>query len=367
MKKLLVFILTAVLMLSCLTACDLSEEDKGVTIKEYENCAVFTFDNLPERETATFELTRTGLGEGAIYYHINLERGSLGISYKDNVISVAQSLGQFTADDEMPINGSGGYIEGDKIEISFGTLSPVKGEIIIAFTEDALKAVHGSLNHVLRNQAGCEWLNDITAEDIAEIKMISGGGGPLPPISFTYISSSTDKAVVSSIFEEYYWLEIVPISEEETRCADAGYFAVRFILNNGDVREISFTHVAIDFSQDSNGNYFKLVYLPEFPDGSHYINYYGFEMTWPKNIQLCLVDETPVCEIPFSEFGFIKVKDDISLDAMAPTHYIEIRGERVNFISEEYFYISNDRSVYYQLVDKNLDELIAEYSVTAIE
>ncbi len=147
MKKLISLCLTAILCLCCLTACELFEKDKGVTVKEYENCAVFTFDGFPVRESATFELTRTGLGDGAIYYQVNLEVGALGISYKDNVLGVTQSLDEFTADDEMPITGSGGYLEGDKIEISFGSLSPVKGEIIIAFTEDALKAVHGNLHH----------------------------------------------------------------------------------------------------------------------------------------------------------------------------------------------------------------------------
>ncbi len=142
MKKLLALCLTVILMFSCLTACDLFEKNKGVTLREYENCTVFNFDNFPVRETATFELSRTGLSEGAIYYQVNLEKGSLGISYKDNNTEEHQSLGQFTADEKMPINSSGGHIKGDKIEISFGSLSPVSGEIIIAFTEDALKAVH---------------------------------------------------------------------------------------------------------------------------------------------------------------------------------------------------------------------------------
>ena len=53
-----------------------------------------------------------------------------------------QSLGEFTADDEMPINSSGGYVQGDKITINFESDTSVTGEIIIAFTEDALKAVH---------------------------------------------------------------------------------------------------------------------------------------------------------------------------------------------------------------------------------
>ena len=154
MKKLLALCLTAVLCLCCLTACELFEKDKGVTVKKYENCAVFTFDDFPLRETASFELERTDLGEGAIYYQVNLKQGALGISYKDSIIGVHQSLGEFTADDEMPINGSGGYIEGDKIEISFGSLSPVSGEIIIAFTEDALKAVYKELN---RHEHTGEW------------------------------------------------------------------------------------------------------------------------------------------------------------------------------------------------------------------
>ncbi len=147
MKKLLALILTVVLMLSCLTACDLSRKNKGVACKEYENCAVFTFDEFPIRETASFELPRTGLGEGAIYYQVNLEEGALSISYKDTgLIHGKQPLGEFTADDEMAINGSGGYIEGDRITITFESFSPVSGEIIIAFTEDALKAVHGNLH-----------------------------------------------------------------------------------------------------------------------------------------------------------------------------------------------------------------------------
>lgn len=147
MKKLFTCVLTAALILSCLTACDLFTKDNGITIKEYENCAVFTFADFPEQETASFALPRTGLGEGTIYYQVNLEEGALSISYKDTgIIHEKQPLGEFTADDEMPINGSGGYIEGDKISIQFEALSPVSGEIIIAFNEDALKAVHGNLH-----------------------------------------------------------------------------------------------------------------------------------------------------------------------------------------------------------------------------
>ena len=215
-------------------------------------------------------------------------------------------------------------------------------------------------NHFIRNQAVAEWLGEITAEDIAEIKMISGGGGPLPPVSKTHISSSINDAVISSIFEEYYWLNSKPVSEESTQIADGGYFIVQFILNNGETKQLYFING--DFYHDGNGNYFELVRLPVFRDGTDFVTRYGFERQY-NPCQIHLMDETPVCEIPFSEFEFTDLTDVLYLNDELPTHYFEIHGERVYFIKGEYFYIGDNRSVYYQLIE-NLDELIAEYSTT---
>ena len=331
----------------------------------------------------------------------------MSIKYKESGlinINNEQPLGEFTADDEMPVGGSGGYVEGKKIIIIFESFSNVSGEIIIAFTQTALNAVYNELhketcnhqwddgveveggagaylieytctvcgekeqqiitvippegNHFLRNQAGAEWLREISADDIDEIKMISGGGGPLPPISFTYISSSRDKAIVSSIFEEYYWLDSKPVSEESTQIPDGGYFIVQFVLNNGEVKQLYFING--DFYYDGNGNYFELVRLPVFRDGTNFVNHYGFERQY-NPCPIYLIDGTPVCEIPLSELEFIELRDDIYLDNEFPTHYLEINGERVYFIKGEYFYIGDDRSVYYQLIG-NIDELIAEYN-----
>ena len=83
-----------------------------------------------------------------------------------------QPLSDFTADDEMPVNGSGGYIEGDIITVTFESLSPVCGEIIIAFTEDALRATNNDIQlhrhtyfyetledvHKLVYTCDCDWL-----------------------------------------------------------------------------------------------------------------------------------------------------------------------------------------------------------------
>ena len=215
-------------------------------------------------------------------------------------------------------------------------------------------------NYFIRNQVGAEWLSQITADDIAEIKMISGGGGPLPPVSFTHISSSTDKAVISNIFEEYYWLDSKPVSEEKTQIADGGYFVVQFVLNNGEVKELHFING--DFYHDGNGNYFEIVRLPVFRDGTNFVTRYGLEIL-DRYGQIYLVDGTAVCQIPVSELEFIELTDDIYLGAEIPTHYIEINGEKIYFLKDEYFYIGDDRSAYYQLVGKNLDQLIADYTV----
>lgn len=188
--------------------------------------------------------------------------------------------------------------------------------------------------------------------------MISGGGGPLPPISFTYISSSKNKAVISSIFEEYYWLDSKPVSEENTQISDGGYFVAQFVLNSGEVKELYFING--DFYRDGNGNYFELVRLPVFRDGTNFVNHYGFEI-WEKYCQVYLIDETFVCEIPVSEFEFEELTDDIYLGDTEPTRYIEMNGEKLYFIKDSYFYIGDDRSIYYQLIG-NIDELIMKYS-----
>lgn len=243
--------------------------------------------------------------------------------------------------------GNGGYV----MEYTCTLCGDKKRETITIIPE---------ANHFIRNQTGAQWLCEITAEDIAEIKMISGGGGPLPPVSKTHISSSRNDAVISSIFEEYYWLDSKPVSEEKTQIADGGYFVVQFILNNGETKQLYFING--DFYHDGNGNYFEIVRLPVFRDGTDFVTRYGFERQY-NPYQIHLIDGTPVCEIPFSEFEFTELIDDICLDAERPTHYFELHGERVYFIKGEYFYIGDNRSKYYQLLG-NLEELIAEYSTT---
>ncbi len=473
MKKLLTLVLALAAFLCCLTACDTFDSifggKSGVGKKYYENCAVFTFDDFKSKTCIT--LDRTGLGEGTIYYQVNLNEGALSVKYFDvALINENQLLSEFTADDEMPINGSGGYIEGDKIAITFEAFSPVSGEIIIAFTEDALKAIHkdkelhehtftytsaGKIghyasmtcgcpseegttphydgdtdyicdfckcdmtefadewqydethhwyvsddeavycygehenydadlfcdicgfnmseiptptNHFLRNQAGCEWLNEISAEDIAEIKIISGAVG-VAPGNLNNVSSSTDEAVIARIFEEYYWLDTAPISKMEGQIDGGGGVTVKFILKDGTAKEL---YINNGNYLDTNGDYFELLFTPKFKNTDNATKAYGF-ITYIGTGTVYDKDNNPVCEIPIDELEF--VESDGCVDAIVTGYYYTVETEFGTLYfdySNDLFYLQFEEGEvdyieYYRIVGKNLDELIAEYSATSTD
>lgn len=140
MKKILVIIFLLIFGLFS-SGCNLYEKDENVTCKKYNNSAFFTFNEFSANETISFKLERTCLGEGPIYYQVNLLAGDLNINYQDRWHDIIQPLGIFSADDENTINGSGGYVEGDKITIIFESDSVISGTVIIAFTEESLENV----------------------------------------------------------------------------------------------------------------------------------------------------------------------------------------------------------------------------------
>ena len=127
-------------------------------------------------------------------------------------------------------------------------------------------------NHFLRNQAGCEWLYSISAEDVAEIKIISRAVG-VAPGNLCNVSSSTNEAVIGRLLEEYYWLDTAPIPVEEGQISGGGAITVQFILNDGCVKEL---YINNGNYRDTNGNYFKLLYTPNFKDAAEYTKAYRF-------------------------------------------------------------------------------------------
>ena len=211
---------------------------------------------------------------------------------------------------------------------------------------------------------GCEWLCEITAEDITEIKIISGAVG-VAPGNLNNISSSTDEAVIARFFEEYYCLDTRPISKMEGQIDGGGGVTVKFFLKDGTAKEL---YINNGNYLDTNGDYFELHSTPKFKDTDNATKAYGF-ITYLGTGTVYDKDNNPVCEIPIDELEF--VESDGCVDAVVTGYYYTVETE----FGTLYFDYSNDLFSlqfeegevdyieFYRLVGKNLDELIAEYSI----
>ncbi len=217
-------------------------------------------------------------------------------------------------------------------------------------------------NHFLRNQSGCEWLNEITAEDIAGIKIISEYVG-VAPGNLRNIESSTDEAVITRIFEEYYWLDTAPIPEQNGQIAGGSGVTVKFILMNGAIKEL---YINNGNYRDTNGNYFELNNTPKFNDTDSKTKAYGF-ITYMGMGTVYNGNNISVCEIPTFEFEFVELTGVFDDSSAKQKYCVETEFGNLVFFSDTVFYIDypvEGHTDFCVLVGKTLDELIAEYTVT---
>ena len=206
----------------------------------------------------------------------------------------------------------------------------------------------------LRNLTRCEWLNELTAEDIAEIKIIGEAVG-VAPGNLKNVSSSTDEAVIARIFEEYYQLDTRPISKMEGQIDGGSGVTVKFILKNGTAKEL---YVNNGNYLDTNGDYFELLFTPKFKDtdnatkayrfitpidtGAVYLGDFG---TIPEQepepiciidgigeMEFISIDRKPdnLPELPLyyveTEFGTLQIYGPYNF-AFDDTHYLRVDGE----------------------------------------
>ena len=224
-------------------------------------------------------------------------------------------------------------------------------------------------NHFLRNLAGCEWLSDIKAEDIAKIKIASHASG-VAPGAFKTIVSSVDEATIQSLFEQYYWLDTTPISAEHAQVPGGGNVTVTFIRKDGTEKSLSL----FDGNYcDTNGTWFKLHSVPTFSEGDNYVTSYGF-VTYNGTSSVWACDPIGmegmfICDIATDELEFMLLTDDIYLGGTPIRYRVDTEFGTLYFLSEDYFYIAGHMTgdtaeslhpIYYQLTCKNLEELISD-------
>ena len=228
-------------------------------------------------------------------------------------------------------------------------------------------------NYFLRNQLGCEWLNEIKVDDISEIKIISEAVGVAPGTPKS-IQSSTDNEVIERIFEDFYWLDTCPISKEDGQIDGGGAVTVKFILKDGTKKEI---YINNGNYWDTNENCFELLYTPKFEESDNVEKTYGF-ITYIGTATIYDCDNNSICEIPVDELEYIITGYDFSLfnngyDYFLDTEFGKLFFVKVDIFASEvleetlvrtdyYFIVENDNEFCYRIVGKNIDDLIAEYS-----
>ena len=186
------------------------------------------------------------------------------------------------------------------------------------------------------------------------------------PGNLNNVSSSTDETVIARIFEEYYWLDTAPISKMEGQIDGGGGVTVKFILKDGTAKEL---YINNGNYLDTNGDYFELLFTPKFKDTDNAIKAYGF-ITYLGTGTVYDKDNNAVCEIPIDELEF--VESDGCVDAVVTGYYYTVETEFGTLYfdySNDLFYLQFEEGEvdyieFYRLVGKNLDELIAEYSIT---
>lgn len=165
------------------------------------------------------------------------------------------------------------YICGCKIEPTYEQHFSNDGDNFCDICESPMFVDYPApTNHFLRNQAGCEWLNEIRAEDIAEIKLINEAVG-VAPGTLKNIQSSTDAAVIARLFDEYYWLDVAPILKADGQIDGGSAVTVRFILKDGTERKL---YINNGNYRDTSDNYFDLLYTPKFEEDDNAAKTYGF-------------------------------------------------------------------------------------------
>ena len=203
------------------------------------------------------------------------------------------------------------------------------------------------------------WIETLTAENVARIRTISEYVG-VAPGSLKTIESSTDKGAISRIIEEYMKLEMSPIAPEEALVDGGSAFTIEFILNDGTVRLLYFNNG----NYHNNWQYFELLSVPTFKEDDKtwtscgFVSYSGVGTVCSYEPAMSFYNPTPICQIPLDELEF-EYDVDVDLGEIEPYNLlVQTDFGDLIFITPDIFYI---KGVYCVLVGKDLDELISEY------
>lgn len=205
-----------------------------------------------------------------------------------------------------------------------------------------------------------EWLDEITADDVKEIKATTEFIG-VAPGRFKDIQRTTNKSVIAMVISDYKNnATMKPIAREDAEVDGGGAFTIEFILKNGEVHKLYFNNGVYEYHKPALSAfcYFEMDNIPTLKKYTNVKNSHSF-ITYGGTGTVYDSENNAVCEIQMNEFEFLVLEEDIS---MSPTNYhytVQTEFGNLVFIQNDLFYImEEDNRVYYNLIGKNLDERI---------
>ena len=230
---------------------------------------------------------------------------------------------------------------------------------------------HDFYVYYLRYYATC--LEEIDVNDIDAIKFTNEYVGVAPGM-LKESAVATDETIIARVLDELQQLTVTPIPRENGEIAGGSATTITLYLKDGSKEEIYINNGNYYTGDYGNykGEYYKLDYLPSLRESDNASKSYGF-ITYIGTGVVYDKDNNPVCEIPIDELEF--VESDGCVDAVVTGYYYTVETEfgtlYFNY-SNDLFYLQFEEGEvdyieYYQLVGKNLDELIAEYSATSTD
>ncbi|MBR4031899.1 MAG: hypothetical protein IKJ07_04110 [Clostridia bacterium] len=351
MKKIFAFTLIIFSLVSCLASCD-----QGTPEKEHEH----TYEWVTSKETHFKQYTCGCASPDVAEVHLD-EDGDLYCDVCNYYTSKQEHIGhtyKWITTEETHFK-----------QYTCGCSSPDVAEAHLDEDGDLFCDVCNyaysfcGLPEVYYLSTYENWIETLTAENVAKVRTISEYVG-VAPGSLKTIESSTDKGAISRIIEEYMKLEMSPIAPEEALVDGGSAFTIEFILNDGTVRSLYFNNG----NYSNNWQYFELLSVPTFKEDDKtwtscgFVSYSGVGTVCSYVPEMSFYNPTPICQIPLDELEF-QYDVDVDLAEIKPYNLlVQTDFGDLTFITPDIFYIDGGRGICCVLVGKDLDELISEYS-----
>lgn len=178
------------------------------------------------------------------------------------------------------------------------------------------------------------WLNDLTKEDIAEIKIENTYGSNSSP--FSEIRRTTDKFIIGHVLEQYCNVWIEPVDISDVALDGSGTKTTTFILEDGTIHTIHFAALCY---KSSESEYYRVSDIPELS---------GYDSNKiAKSLSLLLEEKTHTVYSPdgaevitienLKKLEFSSYTGDTSFDINDYLYYIETELGRWYICSETVF------------------------------